>query len=62
MRNLIFTMSVVARMDMKQRHVQSHGRKSKTSKNKKKEMAKLMNPLKLLAHYNTSINEELFKT
>jgi hypothetical protein len=55
--------SIVARMDMKQRHVGSHGRRSKTSKNKRKTKVKLLNPLmSIIAHCNIGINEDLFKT
>jgi hypothetical protein len=40
MRNLIFNVSVVGRMDMKQRHAKYHGRRSKTSMIRKKTKVK----------------------
>jgi hypothetical protein len=47
-RGLIFTVFIVPRMDMKQKHTKSYGRRSKTSMKKRKKNVKLLNPLILL--------------
>jgi hypothetical protein len=47
-RDLIFIVFIVERMDMKQRHVGSHGRRSKKKQEQKEEKGKALNPLILL--------------
>jgi hypothetical protein len=47
-RGMIFIVFVVEAMDMKQIHVESHGKISKTSKNKRSTNVKLLNMLILL--------------